>query len=223
LGALTAELRQCRHCLETKPLSGFRPVRGKYFWKCSACVDATNSRWIERNRDAVRTIKKRYCENHPDSNAEAKRRYAEKTQEKRAEWKRDNRGRVNQRARERYAEAPEAFKARIEKYASKYPEKVALFKRCAAQVGRARRIAAEGKCTTADIQAIMARQRSRCANRACLASIKVSYHIDHVMPIVKGGSNWPENIQLLCPSCNLRKSAKDPYEWAALNGALFCL
>lgn len=33
-------------------------------------------------------------------------------------------------------------------------------------------------------------------------------------------NNAPENLQLLCPTCNLRKHAKDPIEWANELGLL---
>jgi 5-methylcytosine-specific restriction endonuclease McrA len=32
--------------------------------------------------------------------------------------------------------------------------------------------------------------------------------IDHVMPLVNGGSNWPSNLRPACRSCNRRKSSK---------------
>lgn len=44
----------------------------------------------------------------------------------------------------------------------------------------------------------------------CKVDITQKYHIDHIMPLALGGANNDDNIQLLCPSCNLRKNAKHP-------------
>ncbi len=41
------------------------------------------------------------------------------------------------------------------------------------------------------------------------------------MPVIKGGTNWPDNLQLLCRPCNIAKAAKDPFVWAQENGRLF--
>lgn len=35
---------------------------------------------------------------------------------------------------------------------------------------------------------------------------KEKMHFDHIIPVVKGGGNGENNIQLLCQSCNLKKS-----------------
>lgn len=83
---------------------------------------------------------------------------------------------------------------------------------------RARMAAAEGSTSGADIAALFERQKARCAD--CKKSIRGGYHADHITPLARGGSNWPRNIQLLCPTCNARKGAKHPIIWAQELGRL---
>lgn len=50
-----------------------------------------------------------------------------------------------------------------------------------------------------------------CRSRLSLASA----HIDHMTPVNQGGSNCQDNLQLLCPGCNLRKSDRSDAEFRA--------
>lgn len=37
---------------------------------------------------------------------------------------------------------------------------------------------------------------------------RIGMHIDHIIPIARGGKTVPSNLQVLCDKCNLKKSAK---------------
>jgi 5-methylcytosine-specific restriction endonuclease McrA len=47
------------------------------------------------------------------------------------------------------------------------------------------------------------------------------FHIDHYVPLAKGGLHKIDNLVIACPTCNLTKNAKDPYEYASTVGRLF--
>ena len=51
----------------------------------------------------------------------------------------------------------------------------------------------------------------------CDKPVGDNYHIDHRVPLAKGGSNLPNNLVISCPHCNLSKRDKLPHEW---NGRL---
>lgn len=90
--------------------------------------------------------------------------------------------------------------------------------RALSQAYRASKLKASGSFGPDEIVQLLEKQRSKCVN--CKASIKHKRHIDHIMPLSRGGSNGIKNIQLLCPSCNSSKNAKHPIDWAQQNGRL---
>lgn len=47
----------------------------------------------------------------------------------------------------------------------------------------------------------------------CNKDLKGGYHLDHVVPLDKGGRHIVSNIVASCPHCNLSKGAKMPNDW----------
>lgn len=90
------------------------------------------------------------------------------------------RKRRNQRERE-----PEKLRNRWKEWAKKNPEKRAAIGRNR----KARKRLASGAFTSKDIENLMELQKAKCAHAWCKKSIKNKRHIDHIVPLILGGSN----------------------------------
>ncbi len=76
---------------------------------------------------------------------------------------------------------------------------------------RALKFKAEGSFTAEDIKGLYAIQ-GRCCYY-CNVGIEGGYHVDHMLPLSRGGSNDVSNICLSCASCNWSKHAKTAEEY----------
>lgn len=67
------------------------------------------------------------------------------------------------------------------------------------------------------IPKIMESQKRKCG----CCRVKLSkFHIDHIIAVTRGGKTEPKNLQLLCPSCNISKSNRDPIDFMQSRGFL---
>jgi len=83
---------------------------------------------------------------------------------------------------------------------------------------KARR-AATGTLSTDVAKKLMRLQRGKCT--CCKVDLgDTGFHLDHIMPLINGGTNTDNNVQLLCPPCNLSKHAKHPIDFMQSRGYL---
>lgn len=99
-------------------------------------------------------------------------------------WAQSHRDLARERARQWQADHPEERRAQ-------------------GHAKRARRRDAEGIHTAEDVFQLYKQQKGRCYY--CNVELAGTYHVDHKTPLVRGGSNWPENICCACPPCNMAK------------------
>jgi 5-methylcytosine-specific restriction endonuclease McrA len=126
------------------------------------------------------------------------------------------------------ASNPEAQIAKGIAYRAANPEKVKAYKAawdranpedCRIYVHNRRvKESASGKLSKGLAEKLLKLQRGKCA--CCGKDLSAGYHLDHNMPIALGGTNTDDNIQLLCPTCNLQKHAKHPVEFMQSRGFL---
>lgn len=77
---------------------------------------------------------------------------------------------------------------------------------------RARKRKAEGAHSAEDVQRQYDAQKGRCY--WCGVSLDGAvWHVDHVVPLSRGGSNWPANLVIACQFCNCSRNDRLPDEW----------
>jgi 5-methylcytosine-specific restriction endonuclease McrA len=130
------------------------------------------------------------------------------------EWKDQN----PERARETWESHYSANKERVKQRAADWNAANVEGRRAIQRNYRSRSNGAEGSHTAEDIQRIGAAQKWKC--HWCGKSTKSRYHVDHLVPLSRGGSNEPGNLVIACPRCNNHKRATDPIEFARRLGLL---
>lgn len=159
---------------------------------CVSCAKGVLKRWLSKNPQKKRALDNKWW------NENSARRAPQQRIRKRLE-------RLNN---------PQGAITAVRRWQKSNPEKV----RAMVRNRDARRKRALGSHTADEILALLERQNWKCA--ACNISIRKRRHIDHVIPLSRGGSNDIANLQGLCPACNCSKNAKDPIVWAQENGRL---
>ena len=140
----------------------------------------------------------------------------EKNRENSRRWRENNLETARARARKRYALNPQRGCEIARKWQKANPKKHRALRKISKHKRRARLRGADGFHTAADIERITKAQNGRCA--CCGTKTKLT--VDHIQPITKNGSNWPNNLQMLCGPCNNRKRTKDPITFMQERGCL---
>lgn len=154
--------------------------------------------------ECARLASLRWKREHVERSRDLARRWGQENRDRKLEWHRQNRESQHAANRRYYAKNRAAMVER---------GKASGHRR------RARKHQCGGSHTAADLRAILGAQKHRCAY--CRADLrKVRRHLDHIMPLARGGSNGPENLQYLCEPCNRSKGAKHPAEFARERGLL---
>lgn len=214
----TTPTKVCTKCGEAKPATTeyFNADKRYKFGvhsQCKSCVAAycraryaadkerqaaATRAWRVANPEKWREIGRAYRETHRDEMKEKARVYAQtRGKERIARYGKAYRD-ANRERRKMWARADRD--AKREMYRAKDERR------------RASKMKAEGTHTGDDIKAQYKRQKGRCY--WCGEKVGDTYHVDHIVPLSRGGSNWPDNLVVSCPFCNTSKGDRLPHEWS---------
>lgn len=203
----TVESKACSRCKQILPASAFGPNRRSssgLHSSCKSCLAA--ARRAKRNED-IETFRA------------WQRAYYAKNSDRLREHGRVNyikhKDRFNACAKAHYRANRAKYIALARENTLQNPERVRLTAR--AVQGRRRAIQRAGVSPSAQV-AWTKRQKKVC--HWCGKRCAKDFHIDHIIPLSKGGAHELRNLCIACPPCNLRKSAKDPIDFAREIGKL---
>lgn len=185
---------------------------------CVECAGILKKKWAVKNQDHVRAYEREYT----DANREKKNVYNRSRRMKNPE-------KTKAYKKAEYLRTKEKHLARCKKYALENKEKIQKATRAKRKAKPAqynayarnyklRKRGAIGKHTGAEILEILKLQRGKCA--CCKIKLGKKYHVDHIIPLIRNGSNDRRNLQILCAPCNHSKSGKDPIKFMQQKGML---
>lgn len=163
---------------------------------------ARNKRWDEKNPEKRREHARAAYWRNPDKQRRRNKRYREAN----IEYSRS-------RVRDYYHQNKAKERARHRRWRQENPE----VRRKSLQDYRARLANAPGEHTSEELAKIREVQANQCLY--CGADCSTAFHVDHFIPLDKGGSNSADNLVIACESCNCSKNDRLPSEWEGWNEA----
>jgi len=174
-------------------------------------ISAAKKIYSENNKEKISAARKIYSENNKEKLRAAKKQYYLNNKDEICASHKQYRDSHKETARAHSAKYRSENKAKCAFNNKKWKTANPLAVRTHNMNRRARKRQAEGSYFSRDILSMLQEQQCRCIY--CQKDITDEYHIDHITPLSRGGSNFIYNIQLLCPPCNTSKGAKDPEQY----------
>lgn len=172
---------------------------------CKECSKISKQQNYKANKETIKEKHRIYYEENKNKFKEYDRQYRESNKDSLKIY------------RQQYQKAN---RDRIKKQVAGYQKNNLLVFRLAKHKRRSRENSAGGTLSKNIADILIDLQKNKC--RICKTELTRSkFHLDHIHPISKGGMNIDSNIQLLCPTCNLKKGSKLPHIYAQELGMLF--
>lgn len=177
----------------------------------------TLSRWRRDNAQRLTEYDAAYRAANKDAIRERTTAYREANPDKVKEWAKrfrsENKAKISNQDAEYYAKNADKIKSKVIRWQKENPEAC----RVKGQNRRAKK-ASGGKLSKGLAQRLFELQRGKCP--CCGKPLGKDYHLDHIVPLSRGGLNVDSNIQLLRSTCNQRKHAKSQIDFMQAKGFL---
>lgn len=236
------QYKTCTKCGQIKPFEEFSRHNGVKSSKtgrrsrCKSCELEANRLYRAQNRDLVNAAKRAWAARNKDSKAESDRKYREANKDEIAKrnklWRLENQEELKAKSAANRAKNKEQKALADKLWAAQNKDKVNASSRRWRQNNpeRAREVAKQSRAKNPETQRNKTGRRRALVRsngvfqvtkkeilalirKGCSYCGKQALHIDHIIPISRGGRHSIGNLTGACASCNLSKGAKFITEW----------
>jgi 5-methylcytosine-specific restriction endonuclease McrA len=233
--------KTCTKCGQTKALDCFSRHNGKKASKsgrratCKSCDVEANKIYRAKNKSKVNDAKRRWSVENKASKSQSDSKYRDANKNKikirTAKWRLDNLETLKQKAKTYrtehkeekaakdalYAKAkPEVNRAAVRRYRQNHPDRTSISGRrwrrrnpeYARQKSQSRR-----QWITSQRFIVTKKEMRHLYSMPCFYCGQQSEHVDHIVPLSRGGRHSIGNLTGACKACNLSKGARFITEW----------
>jgi 5-methylcytosine-specific restriction endonuclease McrA len=229
-------MKSCIKCNTPKPDTDEffeRTYKGRLRNVCKTCRNKDQKRRYESNHDAALEKQRKYVAANRERILANKKQYRQNNKDKIAEYmstyRAENKDRIKTEQAEWYQENAEGRRTYSRYYHHNNKERMNFRSRTwhannpvsskvLSSNYRTRKLGATGTHTPEDVKYIRAVQNNKCGYCGVTLNKKSKPHLDHFIPLSKGGSNSPDNLVWACCTCNSSKHNRLPIEWNKWNG-----
>jgi len=155
--------------------------------------------WYEKNKTRLLKLRKDYYFHNQDKILEYTHNNRDTITARMKLWRKTNKEKLQEHRKSYYENNKEKEKENSKRYSAENP----LSKRISEAKRRAQKNKSIENYDNDDVELLYIIQRGKCVY--CQKDLTDNFEVDHMRPLSRGGSNGPDNIQLLCQKCNRSK------------------
>lgn len=195
----------CTKCNKEKSLTEYhkkRDTKDGLMSACKECNCAKSKKYREENPEKIKAQRKKYYQENP-----------EKEKARNKKWRKENPEKARAKSKKYREENKEKVRAYKKKWKKENPEKARASNRLKNSKRRAQKRNTQVEVITDELLKEYWNKKGIDPQRCFYCEDRPYEHLEHCIPLSRGGTHTKDNLVPACASCNLSKGTKTPDEW----------